>query len=128
MTTAGPMKELRSELTSIERDRLPRLYSGSIADLLPLKELELQDGRTMQNVFYLIGGTKIVPVSAILTRFINFLQQIETADKVMTATPKYSGETITSLKKNSPFPGYDNIIDATKIKYNVGMGINSTIQ
>jgi hypothetical protein len=43
----GEMKELRSTLTTIEKDGLPRLYSGAVADLLPLKELNLEDGRTM---------------------------------------------------------------------------------
>jgi hypothetical protein len=43
------------------------------ADLLPLKAIAV-GGIHMKNVFYLIGGEKILPVSIILSRFINFLK------------------------------------------------------
>jgi hypothetical protein len=52
---------------------LPRLYHGMVADLLPLKAISFADNQTMQNVFYLVGGRKILPVSVILQRFIHFL-------------------------------------------------------
>jgi hypothetical protein len=54
---------------------LPRLYHGAIAELLPLKQITWIDQNTRSmgqatNAFYIIGGTRILPVSKILSLYI----------------------------------------------------------
>ena len=82
----------------------------------------------MQNVFYLIGGTKILPVSSILTRFIAFLDNLDSGKKILTTRIDYNGVTYKDYFKNGvPFPGYKNIANLIGVHYNIRMGINATI-
>lgn len=122
-------KETRQTLDKIQKDELPQLYHGAVADLLPLKSLNLLDGRNMQNVFYLIGGTKILPVSAILSRFIDFLDNLDDRKKILTTRVIYEGITYKDFfKRGVAFPGYTSIVNQIGMHYNVRLGINSTIQ
>ena len=83
----------------------------------------------MQNVFYLIGGIKILPVSAILSRFIDFLDNLDDRKKILTTRVIYEGVTYKDFfKRGIAFPGYTNIANQIGMHYNVRLGINSTIQ
>jgi hypothetical protein len=102
----------RGIIEYIEKDELPRLYHGAVADLLPLKSLDLKGGRSMKNVFYLIGGTKILPVSEILKAFIKILEELEPTNdllsrKILTTKTEYNGDTIKSQR--GEFPGYNKV-------------------
>lgn len=129
LTADKDFKETRERLDALQNEELPRLYHGAVADLLPLKSLNLLDGRNMRNVFYLIGGTKVLPVSAILTRFINFLNSIDERKKILTTRLSYSGTTYKDYYKNGiAFPGYGSVANQIGIHYNVRLSIDSTIQ
>jgi hypothetical protein len=89
----------RATIDAIQNQELPRLYHGAVEDLLPLKELNLEDGKTAKNVFYLIGGTKIIPVSEIITIFIKILDELtgsssSRSNKILNTTLEYNGPTI----------------------------------
>ena len=91
-------KTTRDIIDIIQNQELPRLYHGAVEDLLPLKELNLEDGKTAKNVFYLIGGTKIMPVSDIITIFIKVLNELidssPRSGKILNTTLEYNGPTI----------------------------------
>lgn len=123
----------RLEMDRIEKE-LPHLYHGAIAEVLPLKEIGLPENKTSRNVFYLVGGTRILPVSSLLTMYINYLQKLarsgsEDARKMLTVRKDYSGTTYKDyLKGNAKFSGYDAITKGIKMHFNVRVNIDRAIQ
>jgi hypothetical protein len=79
ISVAREFNPLRKAMDTIQKDRLPSLYHGAIADLLPIKEISWVDKNTKEmigsgyNVFYLIGGKYIVPISKIINTYILYL-------------------------------------------------------
>lgn len=122
-------KETRARMDQLEKDELPRIYHGIVADLLPLKAISLTDGGKSQNVFYLVGGTKILPVSIILERFIRFLQNIKDGRKILTMRLEYEGPTDVSDKENkTAFVGYGQVVKNIKVHYNVRLSLSTSLK
>ena len=122
-------KETRTRMDQLEKDELPRIYHGIIADLLPLKGIQLAAGGGSQNVFYLVGGTKILPVSVILERFIRFLEKIKDGRKIFTMRIEYKGPTEVSDKENnSAFVGYGKVVDKIGVHYNVNLSLSTSLK
>ena len=123
----------RLEIDRMEKE-LPQLYHGAIAEMLPLKEIGLSDGKTTRNVFYLVGGHRILPVSAILTMYINYLDKLsnlgsEDVKKMLTVRKDYDGDTYKNYMKNhASFNGYNTIAKNIKMHFNVRTNIDRAIQ
>ena len=133
---------IRKWMDHIQTDQLPMMYHGVIAELLPVKQISWIEDNTQfngTNAFYIIGGTRILPVSKILNLYIKFLKNFKNnleKPKLLTMGAKggmsYSGEdTYKDFHENKDkyiFPGYDNIADNIRINYNINLNIDYTIQ
>lgn len=122
----------RLEMNRLESE-LPHLYQGAIAEVLPLKEIGLTDGKTSRNVFYIIGGSRILPVSSILTMYINYLQKLvsfgsENMRKLLTVRKEYGGTTYKDYMKNGAnFVGYGAVSKNIKMHFNVRTNIDRAL-
>lgn len=138
---------IRSWMDKIQKDQLPKIYHGAIGELLPLKQItwveesvnnDLTRGSGV-NAFYIIGGTRVLPVSKILSLYIQFLQNLQNdidSPKLIQMRKdhgiSYSGkETYQQYFDQEPgyfFSGYHAIADDITINYNINMNIDYSIE
>lgn len=121
--------------------KLDSLYHGAIDNFLPLQEItvniENEAQRDVQNLFYLIGGERIVPVSKIINLYIIYLERLKEKireTRLFTTKRHYHGQTYIdehdATKKGEPytFVGYDDITKNTRVSYNINLNIDYTIK
>lgn len=118
----------------VKTQNLPNLYNAAISEILPVKQITWinEEGEQLgQNYFYLIGGTRILPVSFILKLYIKFLQDLKNnlynRRLISSSISKYTGETYKDYFKNSEdfnFAGYDSISDSLTMNYTINMNID----
>lgn len=125
-------------------EMLKNLYAADIDSFLPVHEIQAYDKQAQQiaasyqNAFYFVGAGDIVPVSSILKIYIMFLERIRDEAKAPRAftvnlIDSYNGDTYKSnanlVKEGQPFSfvGYDNIVSALSMQYNINLNIDYTI-
>lgn len=125
-------------------DMLKNLYAADIDSFLPVHEIQAYDKQAQQisgsyqNAFYFVGAGEIVPVSKILTIYIKFLERIDQEAKAprtfaANLVGGYDGDTYKSnaelVQQGQPFSfvGYDNIVGALSMQYNINLNIDYTI-
>jgi hypothetical protein len=121
--------------------KLDNLYHGAIDNFLPLQEItvniENEAQRDVQNLFYLIGGERIVPVSKIINLYIIYLERLKEKireTRLFTTKRHYQGQTYMdeydATKKGTDytFVGYDDITKNTRVSYNINLNIDYTIK
>ena len=118
----------------VKTQNLPNLYNTAISEILPVKQIAWinKEGEQLgQNYFYLIGGTRILPVSSILKLYVKFLQDLKlnlyNRRLISSSVSKYTGETYKDYFKNTEgfnFAGYDNISDSLTMNYTINMNID----
>lgn len=123
--------------------KLDRLYHGAADAFLPLqiislpKELADKGQQDVQNAFYFIGGTRLVPVSKILNLYIKYLERLQEGIKevkIFTTKQSYVGQTYHDEYKARQegteynFVGYDAIANKTKVHYTINLNIDYTLK
>ena len=118
----------------VKTQNLPNLYNTAISEILPIKQITWinEEGRQLgQNYFYLIGGTRILPVSFILKLYVKFLQDLKNnlynRRLISSSISKYTGETYKDYFKNTEdfnFAGYDSISNSLTMNYTINMNID----
>lgn len=121
-------------------NKLISLYHGAIDAFLPVQvisipdKLEKQGRRDVQNLFYFIGGTKVVPVSKIIGLYILYLERLKEKireAKLLNVTKHYEGQTYHDEYKADDgyqFIGYGKIADKTRLSYTINLNIDYTIK
>lgn len=121
--------------------KLDSLYHGAIDNFLPLQEITVkiknEAQRDVQNLFYLIGGERIVPVSKIINLYIIYLERLKEKIReirLFTTKRHYQGQTYIDEYKAAQngadytFNGYDQIVKNTRVSYNINLNIDYTIK
>ena len=125
-------------LKYIRQEALPGMYHGAIAEILPVKQISWVDKEQKQlgtNYFYIIGGTRILPVSKILKLYkiflMEFREKLSRPRLLTTSLSKYSGNTYKDYNKDQEkfqFSGYETIADSLSINYTVNMNVDYSIE
>lgn len=133
---------IREWINHIQIDQLPQMYHSAISELLPIKKIAWVEDEVEQfgtNAFYIIGGTRILPVSKILRLYIQFLENIKQGlekPNLITMGAKgglsYSGTDTYKSYYEDPvgytFPGYSAIADNITVRYRINLNIDYTIE
>lgn len=145
IAVTDPFKKITRRYKTIDQ-KLSAMYNGEIDNFLPLQTIEgvtkAADGLT--NRFYFIGGETILPVSSILSVYIEFLKSIEGGwkdtsykrTKLMTVTPHYNGnltyrqewDYYRGIGGKPDFKGYKNIAANIRMNYRVNINIDYTLE
>lgn len=127
---------IRSMIDSLHTN-LGYVYAGSIDSFMPFSQLVqlTQDGpvETQRNLFYLIGGTKIVPTSRIINAYCIQLERIldqvrnvrEGVGSTFSVKSSYSGLTYADYVAGTTPEGYgyDSVAKAITMTYNINLHI-----
>lgn len=135
---------IRNWMNHIQIDQLPQMYHSVIGNLLPIKQISWIETETKRqqfstNAFYIIGGTRILPVSKILNLYIQFLEKLRQgieSPKLVTMGANggitySSSETYKKYYDNPTsyiFPGYKEISNNITIRYRINLNIDYTIE
>lgn len=118
-------------------ENLNHLYAGSIDQFMPFQQTVqlLQNGpiETQRNLFYLIGGTKIIPTSKIINAYCiqleRVLQQVEGirngVGSSFSVKSSYSGQTYADYVEGTLPQGYnyDSVAKGITMSYNINLHI-----
>jgi hypothetical protein len=145
IAVTDPFKRITRRYETIDQ-KLSAMYHGEIGNFLPLQVIEgvTEATKGLTNRFYFIGGKTILPVSSILSVYIEFLKSIGGGwkdspykrTKLMTVTPHYNGDLTYRqewdyYRGSNPdfsFPGYKNIAANIRMNYNVNLNIDYTLE
>ena len=123
----------------IKTENLPNLYNAAVAEILPVKQIswinEEMGELSGQNYFYIIGGTRILPVSYILNLYVLFLKDLKNnlynRRLISSHISKYKGKNYKDYAldtENFNFDGYDEIANGLSINYTLNLNIDYALQ
>lgn len=125
-------------MDTIKKENLPNLYNAAIAEILPVKQISWianEQEELATNYFYIVGGTRILPVSKILGLYVLFLKDLREKiynRRILTSSiTKYTGPTYKNYHEDSDnfdFPGYDTIAEGLSINYTINLNIDYILE
>lgn len=131
-------KPVEKWMNTLKTQNLPNLYNTAIAELIPIKQISWVENEVNTigtNYFYIIGGTRILPVSKILNLYVKFLedlnQQLYNRRLISSHVTEYSGPTYKQYSADPEgfnFAGYESIANGLSVNYTINLNIDYILQ